>query len=93
MRVEYIDGGGRPRVDVVEGYTLGYNRSGHKILKGFYWASFPGRWYSTGLRTYPVKQITAVELTKHKFCRPQDEVGANDSSEVARIIGDCYFPA
>src|ERR1700675_4176323 len=27
MRVEYTDGGGRPRTDVLEGYTLGYNRS------------------------------------------------------------------
>ena len=93
MRLEYTDGGGRPRIDVLEGYVLGYNRSKQKILKGFHWASDPGPWYSTGGRVYPIEGITAVELMGHKFVRPQDETGAKDSSEFTDIISDCYFPA
>jgi len=93
MRLEYTDGGGRPRIDVLEGYVLGYNRSKQKILKGFHWASDPGPWYSTGGRVYPIEGITAVELMGHKFVRPQDETGAKDSSEFTDIICDCYFPA
>jgi hypothetical protein len=93
MRVEYLDGGGRSHTDVLEGYTLGYNRSEQKILKGFHWASAPGPWYSKGGRTYPVERITDVELTGHKFGLPQDETGAKDSSEFTNIICDCYFPA
>jgi hypothetical protein len=93
MRIEYTDGGGRPRTDVLEGYTLGYNRSKQKTLKGFHWASDPGPWYSKGGRTYPVERITDVELTGHKFGRPQDETGAKDSSEFTHIICDCYFTA
>jgi hypothetical protein len=93
MRVEYTDRGGRPRTDVLEGYTLGYNRSKQKILKGFYWASDPGPWYSAGGRTYPIERIVAVELTGHTFGRPQDETGAKDLSEFTHIIRYCYFPA
>jgi hypothetical protein len=93
MRIEYTDGWGRPRMDVLEGYTLGYKRSKQKTLKGFHWASDPGPWYSKGGRTYPVDRITAVELLEHKFGRPQDETGAKDSSEFTNIICDCYFPA
>ncbi len=90
MRVEYTDDGGRPHADFLEGYTLGYDYSNQQILKGFHWASYPGPWYSTGGRTYPVERITAVDLTGYKFGRPQDEVGAKDSREFKHIICDCY---
>jgi len=94
MRVEFADGTGRPRTDVLEGYTLGYNRSMQKILNGFHWASHPGPAYSKGPRTYPIEQITTVELVGHKFGgRPADESGAKDFSEFTHIIGNWYFPA
>lgn len=93
MRVEYTDGVGRPRTDVLEGYTLGYNRSKQKILNGFHWASDPGPWYFMGRRIYPIERITAVELMGHKFCRPHDETGAKDFSEFTYIICDCYTAA
>jgi hypothetical protein len=92
MLIEYTDVGGRPHADVLEGYTLGLDHSNQQILKGFHWASYPGPWYSKGGRTYPVERITAVELTGHKFSRPQDEAGAKDSSEFKSIICDYYFP-
>jgi hypothetical protein len=93
MRVEYYDRGGQPHTDVLEGYTLGSNRAGLQILKGFHWASAPGPWYFTGGRNYPIERITAVELMGYKFGRPQDEIGAKDYSEFTQIISGCYFPA
>ena len=93
MRVEYIDHAGLPRTDILEGYTLGLDRSTQKILKGFHWASDPGPAYSKGPRAYPIEQITSVELMGQKFGRPYDEAGAKDFSGFTHIIYNWYFPA
>jgi len=93
MRVEFTDDAGQPRTDVIEGYTLGYSCSMRKILKAFHWASDPGPWYFSGSRTYPIEQITTVELIGYTFGRPHDHTGARDFSEFAHIVCGYYCPA
>jgi hypothetical protein len=93
MRVEFIDSEGRLRNEILEGYTLGYDSAEQEVVKGFYWASDPGPWYSRGKRTYPIERIAAVELTGHRFGRPHDENSAKDFREFVHITWSCYFPA